>query len=192
MSAWAAETAAAHAEPFYAAAEFWVMVAFVILVVFAFKPLFRIAVTALDARAETIKHQIEEAARLREEAQGLLATYQRKQRDAVKETGEILDQARDEAARQAARAEEALEASLKRRERTALERYVVLEEALVAGAPVSAHWIAERQSGPILLSFGNEEQCHKILPGRVPKPDLVQPLRRGKRQVDVIHSNASV
>ncbi|HJO86123.1 MAG TPA: acyl-CoA dehydrogenase family protein, partial [Rhodospirillales bacterium] len=42
-------------------------------------------------------------------------------------------------------------------ERTALERYVVLEEALVAGAPVSAHWIAERQSGPLLLSFGSEE-----------------------------------
>ncbi len=57
-------------------------------------------------------------------------------------------------------------------ERTALERYVVLEEALVAGAPVSAHWIAERQSGPLLLSFGNEEQCHKILPG-IAKGELV-------------------
>ena len=57
-------------------------------------------------------------------------------------------------------------------ERTALERYVVWEEALVAGAPVSAHWIAERQSGPLLLSFGNEEQCHKILPG-IAKGELV-------------------
>ena len=57
-------------------------------------------------------------------------------------------------------------------ERPALERYVVLEEALVAGAPVSAHWIAERQSGPLLLSFGSEEQCHKILPG-IAKGELV-------------------
>ena len=57
-------------------------------------------------------------------------------------------------------------------ERTALERYVVLEEALVAGAPVSAHWIAERQSGPLLLNFGSEEQCHKILPG-IAKGELV-------------------
>ncbi len=57
-------------------------------------------------------------------------------------------------------------------ERTALERYVVWEEALVAGAPVSAHWIAERQSGPLLLSFGSEEQCHKILPG-IAKGELV-------------------
>ncbi len=57
-------------------------------------------------------------------------------------------------------------------ERPALERYVVLEEALVAGAPVSAHWIAERQSGPLLLNFGSEEQCHKILPG-IAKGELV-------------------
>ena len=39
-------------------------------------------------------------------------------------------------------------------ERSALESYVVLEEMLAAGAPVSAHWIADRQSGPLLLRFG--------------------------------------
>jgi len=49
-------------------------------------------------------------------------------------------------------------------ERTALERYVVVEELLAAGAPVSAHWIAERQSGPTLLKFGTPEQCTAILP----------------------------
>ena len=127
MGAWAAETTATHAEPFYVAAEFWVMLAFVILLAFAFKPLFRIVVTALDARAETIKRQIDEAARLREEAQGLLATFQRKHRDAVKETGDILDHARDEAARHATHAEEMLEESLKRRERAALERIAQAE-----------------------------------------------------------------
>jgi len=49
-------------------------------------------------------------------------------------------------------------------ERTALERYVVLEEMLAAGAPVSAHWIADRQSGPLLLRFGTEAQRQKFLP----------------------------
>src|SRR6266404_9202892 len=39
-------------------------------------------------------------------------------------------------------------------ERSALERYVMLEEMLAAGAPVSAHWVADRQSGPLLLRFG--------------------------------------
>jgi alkylation response protein AidB-like acyl-CoA dehydrogenase len=50
------------------------------------------------------------------------------------------------------------------RERSALERYVVLEEMLAAGAPVAAHWIADRQSGPALLKYGTEEQKRNILP----------------------------
>jgi alkylation response protein AidB-like acyl-CoA dehydrogenase len=49
-------------------------------------------------------------------------------------------------------------------ERTALERYVVLEEVLAAGAPMGAHWVADRQSGPLLLRFGTEAQRQTILP----------------------------
>ena len=49
-------------------------------------------------------------------------------------------------------------------ERSALERYVVLEEMLAAGAPVGYHWIADRQSGPNLLRCGTEAQREAILP----------------------------
>ncbi|GAB3050783.1 acyl-CoA dehydrogenase family protein [Intrasporangium mesophilum] len=49
--------------------------------------------------------------------------------------------------------------------RTYLERFVVTEELLVVGAPVAAHWIAERQIGPSLLKYGTEEQKHAFLPG---------------------------
>ena len=49
--------------------------------------------------------------------------------------------------------------------RSALERYVVVEELLAAGAPVGAHWIADRQSGPLLLRYGTEEQRQRFLPG---------------------------
>jgi alkylation response protein AidB-like acyl-CoA dehydrogenase len=49
-------------------------------------------------------------------------------------------------------------------ERSAMERYAVTEELLAAGAPVAAHWIADRQSGPNLLTFGTEEQRAAILP----------------------------
>src|SRR5262247_2143690 len=52
-------------------------------------------------------------------------------------------------------------------ERSFLERYVVMEEMLAAGAPVSAHWVADRQSGPLLLRFGTEAQRQKILPAIV-------------------------
>ncbi len=49
-------------------------------------------------------------------------------------------------------------------ERTFFDRYVVTEELLAAGAPVSAHWIADRQSGPLLLRFGSEAQRAEYLP----------------------------
>jgi acyl-CoA dehydrogenase len=49
-------------------------------------------------------------------------------------------------------------------DRTFFERYVVTEELLAAGAPVSAHWIADRQSGPLLLRFGSDEQRERYLP----------------------------
>jgi|GEM_PF-21476 len=43
-------------------------------------------------------------------------------------------------------------------ERSALDRLVVIEELLAAGAPVAAHWIADRQTGPLLLKLGTPEQ----------------------------------
>jgi alkylation response protein AidB-like acyl-CoA dehydrogenase len=49
-------------------------------------------------------------------------------------------------------------------ERSAMERYAVTEELLAAGAPVAAHWIADRQSGPNLLRYGTEAQRQEILP----------------------------
>ena len=50
-------------------------------------------------------------------------------------------------------------------ERSALERYVLLEELLAAGAPVGAHWIADRQSGPALLRYGSEKQRDRVPAG---------------------------
>jgi hypothetical protein len=48
--------------------------------------------------------------------------------------------------------------------RTAVERFVVTEELLAAQAPVGAHWVAERQSGPGILRYGTEEQKRRFLP----------------------------
>jgi alkylation response protein AidB-like acyl-CoA dehydrogenase len=48
--------------------------------------------------------------------------------------------------------------------RSALDRYVVTEELLAAGAPVAAHWIADRQTAPSLLRYGTEQQKRRYLP----------------------------
>ncbi len=48
--------------------------------------------------------------------------------------------------------------------RSALDRYVVVEEVLAAGAPVAAHWVSDRQVAPNLLRFGTEELKQRYLP----------------------------
>lgn len=50
-------------------------------------------------------------------------------------------------------------------ERSSLERYVVLEELLAAGAPVGAHWVADRQSAPLLMRYAPDTLAPRIVPG---------------------------
>ncbi len=49
--------------------------------------------------------------------------------------------------------------------RSHLDRYVVTEELLAAGAPVAAHWVADRQVGPSLMRHGTDHQRQRYLPG---------------------------
>jgi alkylation response protein AidB-like acyl-CoA dehydrogenase len=50
------------------------------------------------------------------------------------------------------------------RDGTAVERFVITEELLRSGAPVTHHWVADRQTAPLLLKFGTEEQKRRFLP----------------------------
>ena len=54
--------------------------------------------------------------------------------------------------------------AIRRRRQDAFPRFVLVEELLCRGAPVSAHWIADRQSGPLILKYGTEAQKHFFLP----------------------------
>ena len=51
-------------------------------------------------------------------------------------------------------------------DRTAVDRFVVVEELLRHGAPVGYHWVADRQTGSIINRFGTEEQRQRFLPPR--------------------------
>jgi F-type H+-transporting ATPase subunit b len=112
--------------------EFWVLVAFAI----AFGGLARkagpVIAKALDDRAVKIKAELDEAHKLRQEAQRMLAEYQRKQRDALKEAEEIIAHARVEAERAAEQAARDLEAALERRKRLALEKIALAESKAIA------------------------------------------------------------
>ncbi len=106
---------------------FWFLVAFVIFIALVSRPISRLAGKGLDDRADKIRHDLDEAEKLRSEAQELLAAYQRKQRDAAKEAEAIVDRAREEAKRLAIRAAEELSQTLARREQMALDRIAQAE-----------------------------------------------------------------
>jgi len=111
----------------FSSPEFWVAVAFVIFVAAAARPLSRQIVAALDARGGRIRDEIEEAQALREEAQKLLADSKRKQRDAIKESEEILAHAKVEAKRLREQAKADLDAALQRREQSAMDKIAQAE-----------------------------------------------------------------
>lgn len=156
MQAFAAETAheaahgAAHAEAFYADPAFWVMVAFVVLAVLAGKKVVKIAQEGLDKRADEIRTRIEEATRLHEEARELLASYERKQRDAAKEADAIITQAREEAERMEKKAAAELEATIKRREAQAMDRIAQAEAQAAQEVRTLAVDLATRAAEKIL------------------------------------------
>ncbi len=82
---------------------------------------------SLDDRAERIANELEEARRLREEAQTLLASYQRKQREAEGEADEIVEAAKAEAERLVEETRTELAAQLKRRSRLAEDKIAQAE-----------------------------------------------------------------
>jgi len=111
----------------FADREFWVAVAALIFVLLVWKPAGRLLLGALDDRATRIRGELDEARRLREEAERLLAEYQTKQREAAADAAAIVGHAREEAARLAAEAARELEQSLERRRRLAVERIAQAE-----------------------------------------------------------------
>ena len=103
-------------------ANFWILIAFATFAgVFGRKAWAAIKKT-LDGRRDKIQAELDEAQRLREEAQSLLAEYERKRREAEDEAKQMVEFAKVEAERHANNAKQALEETMRRREEAAMQR----------------------------------------------------------------------
>lgn len=91
----------------------------------------KMAVKALDDRAERIRHELDEARRLREEAQSLLASYERRQKEVEAQAADILARATADAKTAAEAAKAELAVSMDRRIRSAQEQIASAEAAAV-------------------------------------------------------------
>jgi len=123
----------------FAQPEFWVAIAFVILmVVFAWLGVHRTVLTALDHRALRIKAELDDARRLKDEAAKLLADYQARRASAEREAQEIVTNARAEAERIAAEARTRMEDFVVRRTKTAENKIALAEAQALADVRAAA------------------------------------------------------
>ena len=142
---------------------FWVALAFVIFVAAVYKPVSRKLADALDSRAQKIKLELDEAVRLREEAQALLAGYERRQNEALKEAEDILAHAHEEAERQTRQAGEALDELIRRREVQAVARIARAEEEAVADVRNAAVEQAIAATRQLISSELKEDQQQALI-----------------------------
>lgn len=109
----------------------WVLFSAILFAVVAWKKGKAPFLNMLDGRTARIKAELEEAERLKHEAQELLADYQKKHRDAVQTAQKIVDNAKEAASLIQKEAEQKLEESVVRRETLLLERIARAEAAAV-------------------------------------------------------------
>ena len=131
--------------------EFWVAVAFVILMVlFAYLGIHKTVLKALDHRGERIKAELDDARRLKDEAAKLLGEYKAKRASAEREAEEILTNAKAEAERIAVEAKAKMEDFVTRRTKTAESKIALAEAQAVADVRSAAANAAVAAASTIL------------------------------------------
>jgi F-type H+-transporting ATPase subunit b len=135
----------------------WIAISFFIFVGIAYKLAGKAISRGLDNKIEEIKTEIENAERLRVEAQELLAQYQRKQRDAEKEAAEMIEHAKQQAEQIKINAEKELAESMDRREDQLAERLKRIEENAIAEIQSHAADLAVTASQEMIVKTLDEK-----------------------------------
>ena len=132
-------------------AEFWVAIAFgVFVLILLYYRVPALIAKSLDDRAEAIRKELDEARRLREEAQNLLADYQKKHRNVGQEADTILELARSEAEAFAQETRTSLKDMLERRTRQAEDKIARAEAQAVDEVRAAAIELAVAAAEKIL------------------------------------------
>lgn len=127
----------------FATAEFWVMISFFIfLALITYYKVPGLVTAALDKRAADISKALDEARRLRDEAQALLASYETKRAEAMKEADAIVVQAKAEAERLAEETRKNMQAQVERRQQLAEDKIHQAEAQAVLEVRAAAADIA--------------------------------------------------
>ena len=144
--------------------DFIVLIAFLVFigVLFYFKVPAMIT-GMLDKRAEGIQAELDEARALREEAQTLLASYERKQREVQEQADRIVAQAKESAAESAEAAKASLAASIERRVQAAQDQIASAESAAVKQVRDEAAHIAIAAAGEVAAKQMSDAKSNELI-----------------------------
>lgn len=132
---------------------FWVAVAFLIFLgLLGYLGVHRKISAGLDARAEKIRAELDEARTLKEEAQHLLAQHQRKQREAAKDAEAIIEHAREEAAIIEKDVQTNIDTMIERRTRLAQDRISQAESAALKQVRAAAVDVASQAASEVIAA----------------------------------------
>lgn len=140
----------AHHTGFFSDPESWVAIAFLIFVALFGVKLWRAVTSILDKRADAVRAELEEASRLRQEAEAMLAQARARRDQAMAEARHLLQSAHGEAERLTAEAHREADTVARRRERMAQDRIAAAEKAAVAELRGLAADIAVRATEAVL------------------------------------------
>jgi F-type H+-transporting ATPase subunit b len=129
---------------------FWVVVAFLVFFAIFGRRLWNVVAGMLDARATVIRAEIDEATRLRREAEAMLKDAEARRSEALAEAKALLEGAKAEAERVAAAAAAAAEEAARRRERMAIDRIGAAEKAAIAEVRIAAAEVASNAAAEVL------------------------------------------
>lgn len=129
---------------------FWVFIAVVIFFAIFGKRLWLVIAGMLDARAKAIRSELDEATRLRQEAEAMLKDAEDRRAEALAEAKSLLEAAKAEAERVAAEATAEAEVAAKRRERMAVDRIAAAEKAAVGEVRAAATEVATRAAAEVI------------------------------------------
>jgi F-type H+-transporting ATPase subunit b len=148
----------------FAEPEFWVAVAFVILMgVFAYVGVHKTVLTALDHRSARIKSELDDARRLKDEAAKVLADYKARRASAEREAEDIITGAKAEAERIAAEAKAKMEDFVTRRTKTAENKIALAEAQALADVRAAAADAAIAAASTILSQSVKGEVADDLL-----------------------------
>jgi len=139
------------------------LVALAILVAAVWRPLTRAVFGALDARAERIRHELDEAQRLREEAQSMLANYQRKLHEGETQAKAIVDHAHEEAQRLERLSREHLEQRLQRRTQQAMDRIAAAESRALQDVRAQAAQLSVQTTRELLRAHLEGDRAQAVM-----------------------------